>query len=133
MEKVSVNLGAASYEIFIGKNILSNVGKFIAEKNFTKVLVVTQKNIFDAGGQNLIDGFDAEKISYTVATIPDGETAKNLREAESLYTRAIEFRLDRKSVVVALGGGVVGDLGGFVAATFLRGVASNSDNFACAG
>ena len=123
MEKVSVNLGAASYEIIIGENILSNVGKFITEKKFTKVLVVTQQNIFDAGGRALIDGFDAEKISYTVATIPDGETAKNLREAENLYTRAIEFGLDRKSVVVALGGGVVGDLGGFVAATFLRGIA----------
>ena len=57
-----------------------------------------------------------------VALIPDGETSKNLREAEKLYTRAIEAGLDRKSAVVALGGGVVGDLAGFVAATFMRGI-----------
>ncbi len=121
MDKVFVNLGSSSYEIFIGENILSNVGKFVAGK-FTKILLVTQKNIFDAHGKSLTDGLDAEKISYTVAMIPDGETSKNLREAENLYTRAIEFGLDRKSVVIALGGGVVGDLAGFVAATFLRGV-----------
>ena len=121
MEKVFVNLGAASYEIFIGENILSNVGEFVAKK-FTKVLLVTQEKIFDMHGKVLTDGLDAQKISYTVATIPDGETSKNLSEAVNLYTRAIEFGLDRKSVVIALGGGVVGDLTGFVAATFLRGV-----------
>ena len=121
MEKVFVNLGASSYEIFIGENILSNVGKFVADK-FTKILLVTQQNIFDTHGKSLTDGLDAQKISYTVATIPEGETSKNLREAENLYTRAIEFGLDRKSAVIALGGGVVGDLAGFVAATFLRGV-----------
>ncbi|MBQ6298538.1 MAG: 3-dehydroquinate synthase [Selenomonadaceae bacterium] len=107
MEKVLVDLGAASYEIFIGEDILSGVDKFVGGK----ALLVTQKNI----------PCD-EKFPYEVALIPDGETAKNLREAEKLYTRAIEAGLDRKSVVIALGGGVVGDLAGFVAATFMRGV-----------
>ena len=109
MEKVLVDLGAASYEIFIGENILSGVDKFVSGK----ALLITQKNILE-----LCD----EKFPYEVALIPDGETAKNLREAEKLYTRAIEAGLDRKSVVIALGGGVVGDLAGFVAATFMRGV-----------
>ena len=121
MDTVKVNLGANAYEIFIGADILGNVGKFVADK-FTKVLLVTQQNIFDMHGRTLIDGLDAAKVAYTVATIPDGETSKSLREAEKLYTRAIEFGLDRKSVVIAFGGGVVGDLAGFVAATFLRGV-----------
>ena len=109
MEKVLVDLGAASYEIFIGENILSGVDKFVS----AKALLVTQKNILE---------LCAEKFPYEVALIPNGETAKNLREAEKLYTRAIETGLDRKSVVIALGGGVVGDLAGFVAATFMRGV-----------
>ena len=123
MEKVLVNLGAASYEIFIGENILSGVGKFIADKKFTaKALLVTQEKIFDMHGKTLTAGLDAANIDFTVATIPDSETSKNLREAEKLFTRAIEFGLDRKSVVIAFGGGVVGDLAGFVAATFLRGV-----------
>ena len=114
MEKVFVDLDTASYEIFIGEDILSNVDKFIAAEKFTqKVLLVTQKNIFD---------ICAAKFPYEVAFIPDGETAKNLSEAEKLYTRAIESGLDRKSVIIALGGGVVGDLAGFVAATFMRGI-----------
>ncbi len=109
MEKVFVNLDKNSYEIFIGEDILSDVEKFISGKT----LLVTQKNIFD---------ICAEKFPYEVAFIPDGETAKNLREAEKLYTRAIEIGLDRKSAIIALGGGVVGDLAGFVAATFMRGI-----------
>ena len=109
MEKVLVDLGAASYEIFIGTDILSGVEKFISGK----ALIVTQENIFK---------LCAENFPYEVAFIPDGETSKSLHEAEKLYTRAIETGLDRKSVVIALGGGVVGDLAGFVAATFMRGI-----------
>lgn len=107
MESVLVNLDKNSYEIFIGTDILSGVEKFISGK----ALIVTQKNIPCA-----------EKFPYEVAFIPDGETSKSLGEAEKLYTRAIEAGLDRKSFVIALGGGVVGDLAGFVAATFMRGI-----------
>lgn len=109
MEKVLVELGAASYEIFIGEDILSGVNEFVKGK----ALLVTQENIFN---------ICANKFPCDVAFIPDGETSKSLQEAEKLYTRAIESGLDRKSVVIALGGGVVGDLAGFVAATFMRGV-----------
>ena len=109
MEKILVDLGAKSYEIFIGKDILGDVKNFITGK----ALLVTQKNILDVC---------AEKFPYEVALIPDGETSKSLSEAEKLFTRAIEAGLDRKSVVIALGGGVVGDLAGFVAATFMRGI-----------
>ncbi|MBQ4403352.1 MAG: 3-dehydroquinate synthase [Selenomonadaceae bacterium] len=109
MEKILVDLGAKSYEIFIGKDILGDVKNFITGK----ALLVTQKNILDVC---------AEKFPYEVALIPDGETSKSLGEAEKLFTRAIEAGLDRKSVVIALGGGVVGDLAGFVAATFMRGI-----------
>ena len=109
MEKVLVDLGTKSYEIFIGENILSGVKNFVSGK----ALVVTQENILK---------LCAEKFPYEVALIPDGETSKSLQEAEKLFTRAIEIGLDRKSFVIALGGGVVGDLAGFVAATFMRGI-----------
>ncbi len=112
--KVRVELGANSYEISIGENIFDAAADFIAAKNFTKVLLVTDENV-GALYADKIAGFDVVKI-------PAGETSKNLREAENLYTRAIESRLDRKSAIVALGGGVVGDLAGFVAATYLRGI-----------
>lgn len=120
MINVTVDLGAASYEIFIGERLIGNVGEFIAGEGFTpKALIVTQEKIFDG---RLTESLAAQGISCEVAFIPDGETSKSLFEAEKLYTRAIEAGLDRKSVVIALGGGVIGDLAGFVAATYLRGV-----------
>ena len=109
MEKILVDLGAKSYEIFIGENILSGVENFLSGK----ALLVTQKNILDLCKEN---------FPYEVALIPDGETSKSLSVAEKVFTRAIESGLDRKSVIIALGGGVVGDLAGFVAATFMRGI-----------
>jgi len=121
MQTVTVNLGAASYGIRIGTDVLAGVGEFVAGK-FTKVLVVTQEKIFDMHGQSLVDGLKGNGVDFDTAIIPDGETSKSLREAEKIFTRAIEFGLDRKSAVIALGGGVVGDLAGFVAATFMRGI-----------
>lgn len=122
MTKVKVDLGIDTYEIFIDKNILSNVAKFISASNFTKkILIVTDSNV-----EKFIDKLTAPmtdaKINFDVAIIPAGETSKNLRVAEKIFTRAIELGLDRKSPIIAFGGGVVGDLTGFVAATYLRGV-----------
>ena len=113
MIKVLVDLGAKSYEIFIGENILKAMRNAQCVMRNEKVLVVTQKNILD---------LCKEIFPYEVALIPDGETSKSLQEAEKIFTRAIECGLDRKSFVIALGGGVVGDLAGFVAATFMRGI-----------
>lgn len=116
MQTVNVNLGANSYKIFIGENIFSEVEKFILQSDFTKkILVVTDTNVIENCANNFINNFE-------IAVIPAGETSKNLREAENLYTKAIETGLDRKSLIVALGGGVVGDLAGFVAATYMRGI-----------
>ena len=122
MTKVRVELGADSYEILIGENILSNVANFITASNFTnKVLIVTDTNV-----EKFIDKLTApladKKINFDVVTIPAGESSKNLRVAEKIYTRAIELGLDRKSPIIPFGGGVVGDLTGFVAATYMRGV-----------
>lgn len=122
MENIRVELGADSYNIFIGEKILADVAKFIAESNFTKKVLI----VADGNTEKFCTGLTAEletrDINFDVAIIPAGESSKNLREAEKLYTRAIEFGMDRKSPVVAFGGGVVGDLAGFVAATYLRGV-----------
>ena len=122
MEKVRVELGKDSYDIFIGEKILNGVGKFIAESDFTqKVLIVTDNNV-EKFLDNLTDSLTAHEINFDVAVIPAGEPSKNLREVEKIYTQAIEFGLDRKSPIIAFGGGVVGDLSGFVAATYMRGV-----------
>ena len=121
MTELNVELGENSYKIFIGSNILGEVAKFISTKNFTKTLIVTDSNLISKVGE-LTKNFSGLEINFDVAEIPAGESSKNLQEAEKLFTHAIKFGLDRKSCIVAFGGGVVGDLAGFVAATYLRGV-----------
>ncbi len=123
MEKIKVELGENSYEIFIGENLFDDAAKFINSPNFSKkVMVVTDENIFNIYGEKLRKIFSIYDTNFEMKILPAGETSKTLEKAEKLYTCAIESRLDRKSVIVAIGGGVVGDLAGFVAATYLRGV-----------
>lgn len=117
MEKVKVELGANSYEIFIGENLFEEMAKFVKASNFSgKILLVTDENIFKLYGEKI------SQYNFEIAVIPPGETSKSFNEAEKLYTCAINSKLDRKSLIIALGGGVVGDLSGFVAATYLRGI-----------
>lgn len=120
MQTVNLNLGENSYKIFIGEKIFSEVGKFISQSDFTKkILLVTDTNVFQYFTTDLTKFIDAE---IGIFKIEAGETSKTLNEAAKIYTAAIELGLDRKSLIIALGGGVVGDLAGFVAATYLRGV-----------
>ena len=122
MQKVKVELGIKSYEISIGENILGGVADFILASNFTNnVLILTDSNV-EKFLDKLTAPLVAKQINFNTITIPAGESSKNLREVEKVYTRAIELGLDRKSPIIAFGGGVVGDLAGFVAATYLRGV-----------
>ena len=122
MTEIKVELGAKSYKIFIGENIFSDCAKFISEKNFTKILVVTDENVFANCGEKFFTALKGCGIDFAVEKIPAGENSKTLQMAEKIYTKAIELGLDRKSLIIALGGGVVGDLAGFIAATYLRGV-----------
>src|SRR6267142_367852 len=102
MQIVTVALGERSYAIHIGQGVLGGVGEVLAQLPVTKrALVVTQPAIAAAYGARGL---------------------QSLRWLERLYDRAIELRLDRRSLIVALGGGVVGDLAGFAAATYMRGV-----------
>ena len=123
MEKIKVELGENSYEIFIGENLFEEAAKFANAPQFSKkILIVTDENIFKAYGENLRRIFSRYESNFEIEIIQPGETSKTLQNAEKLYTCAIESNMDRKSVIMAIGGGVVGDLAGFVAATFLRGV-----------
>lgn len=119
MQKVKVNLGENSYEIFIGEKIFDSAEKFISQADFTKILIVTDKNVLSSCAENFTKNLRGD---FEIFAIEAGETSKSLQEAEKIYTKAIELGLDRKSLIIALGGGVVGDLAGFVAATYLRGV-----------
>jgi 3-dehydroquinate synthase len=121
---VNVPLGTRSYEIKIGPGLLSELGRECERlKLGNRCAVISDRNVaprFARAAQLSLKkaGFDSVLI-----TVPAGETAKTLKVVEHCYDALAKHRLERKSFIVALGGGVVGDLAGFVAATYLRGVA----------
>ena len=113
-----VNLAANSYNITFGAPIFKNS----VFKNASKVLVVTDKNVAKLYLQSVTGALKKSGINATSAIIPAGEEGKSIKALSYLYDKALEQGLDRKSVVLALGGGVVGDVGGFFASTYMRGV-----------
>ena len=123
MRKVRVRLGSNSYEIHIGSGLLMQTGHLLKESGFAgKLVIVTTpivKRLYgDALKQNLAgDGFRA-----IILQVPDGEEQKSLETAGRLYNELTDFHAERTTPLLALGGGVIGDLTGFVAATYLRGV-----------
>src|SRR5439155_7624478 len=84
--------------------------------------VITDRNVAPHYGEAALQSLQAAGFEPTLITVPSGETAKSLKVTATCYDQLAEHRLERKSFVVALGGGVVGDLAGFVAATYLRGI-----------
>jgi 3-dehydroquinate synthase len=123
METVNVNLGERSYPIYVGAGILDNLGQQLQKSGLAgKVAVVTNPTVaqlyLDAVHASLDDvGFEVVPI-----LVPDGEEHKTFKSLTTIYDRLIAERCERKSSVLALGGGVIGDLAGFAAATYLRGV-----------
>ena len=123
MEKIRVDLGARSYEIIIQSGGLAAVGQWMTEFSLPpQVLVVADENTAALFGAAVVESLKLAGFLPAMALIPPGEPSKSLRMADQLYEAAIRAGLDRNSAIVALGGGVVGDLTGFVAATYLRGV-----------
>ncbi len=120
---VEISLGERSYPIYIGDNILHGfVDKFKDKFNAVKAAVITNSTVWDLYGGRLTESLTAGAIDYELILVPDGEKAKSLSVAGQVYGGLIKKGFERKDVIVALGGGVVGDLAGFVAATYERGV-----------
>jgi 3-dehydroquinate synthase len=123
MERVDVDLGAKSYKIHIGENILAKLGdKVRGLVPGDRLLLVTNPTVRELCGEMVVNGLVQAGYEVTVAEVPDGEQYKTPEMALRLYDSAFDARLDRQCGIVALGGGVIGDLAGFVAATFMRGV-----------
>ncbi len=122
MHTVKVSLGDRSYDIEIGAD-LARSGERLKELGFgQKMAVVTNPTIKKLYGQRVIDSLKSAGYLVMTIEVPDGEQYKNLDWANAIYTALLINSFDRKSALVALGGGVIGDLTGFAAATFMRGV-----------
>ncbi|SET90254.1 3-dehydroquinate synthase [Salinibacillus kushneri] len=122
MRTLEVNSSQWTYNVYIGPDLRFEVSKYLPN-SYDKILIVTDRHVEQLGYLNEVIS-DLQKHAKQVYsfTVPAGEESKKLDVFEQLQTDAIKKGLDRKSLIVALGGGVVGDLTGFVAATFMRGI-----------
>ncbi len=123
MQTVQVDLGSRSYPILIGHRVLSEFGEAYAAAGLgSTAAVVTNPTVAPLYLDPVRAGLEARGVAVRVVEIPDGEEFKTLETAGWIYGELIQAGLDRRSCIVTLGGGVVGDTAGFVAATYLRGV-----------
>ena len=127
LHRLSVDLGAAavdrSYDILIGPGLIAGGGKAIAERlPGRRAVILTDSSVGPLYAGAMADSLHAAGIASETLTIPAGEAAKSFERLGTLLDQCLDAGLDRKSFLVALGGGVVGDLGGFLAAILLRGI-----------
>jgi 3-dehydroquinate synthase len=124
MPRVDVDLPGSSYTIHIGAGLLAEVGPILWALGLSgKAAIVTHPVLPPAYPAAVHRSLEQAGFSPELALVPQGEASKSLDGLASLYAQFARMRLDRQSLVVALGGGVIGDLAGFAAATYLRGLA----------
>src|SRR5262245_59533646 len=123
MRVVNVPLGPRSYSILIGPGLLAELGNQCAKLGLgCRCAIISDRNVAKRFARKATRALKDAGFEVLLITVPAGETAKSLKTVQHCYDQLAAHRLERKSFVVALGGGVVGDLAGFVAATYLRGV-----------
>ncbi len=120
---VRVPLGNRSYEIKIAPGLIRKLGSTCTQlKLGQRCAIITDTNVGREYAKPAYNSLLRAGFEPSLVIVPAGETAKSLKSVQSCYDRLASHRLERKSFIVALGGGVVGDLAGFVAATYLRGI-----------
>ncbi|BAY31244.1 3-dehydroquinate synthase [Nostoc carneum NIES-2107] len=120
---INVNLPEQSYEIAIAPGSLDQLGEKMTSLQLgKKVLVVSNPTIFKHYGDRAINSLKTAGFEVASCILPAGERFKNLNSIQKIYDAALENRLERSATIVALGGGVIGDMAGFAAATWLRGI-----------
>lgn len=124
-KQLTVDLGERSYPIWIGRGLLERLIFFLEKVGIDKdrkLLLISDTQVAPLYAGSIMDQLASGGYTIYQYTVPAGEPSKSLAEYERIITFALEKKLDRQSVVLALGGGVVGDLAGFVASTFMRGI-----------
>lgn len=121
-ERVEVALGQRSYDILIGAGVLAEAGQRIAALGARSVGVVTDSNVAPLYLEGVERSLEAAGLSHASVAVPAGESSKCFAQLERVVDALIAARIERGDVVLALGGGVVGDLAGFAAAIVRRGV-----------
>jgi 3-dehydroquinate synthase len=120
---IPVKLTRSEYPVVIGRGILASVGERVRDAaGGRKAFVLTNERVFGLFGDDVVAGLVRAGYEAAVAHVPDSEEAKSLDVARAVYSQLVASGHERGDPIVALGGGVVGDLAGFVAGTYMRGV-----------
>lgn len=121
MEIIPISTNTSNYSVYIGTDLRFEIANLL-KKSYKTILIVTDETVGSLYLEDVLSCFTNQNQKAYTYTFPSGEASKNIEEYWKIQTFAIEHGLDRHSLLIALGGGVVGDLGGFVAATFMRGI-----------
>ncbi len=120
---VTVPLGEHSYPIHIGSDLLAGIGDyFVRHRMSANIVIITDNNVGKRYLPAITKSLKRKKFSVRSIVIPAGEGQKSLIRSEKIFTQLLKWNIERSSTVVALGGGVIGDLAGFIASTYQRGI-----------
>ena len=123
MKSVQVNLGSRSYPIHVKSGLLKQTASILSDQNHgQKWVIISQYNLMELFGFDLMTELNESGFNCDYITLPVGEASKSLNEFSRVISQMVEFGCDRKTTIIALGGGVVGDVSGFVASSFMRGI-----------
>jgi 3-dehydroquinate synthase len=120
---IEVGLGERSYPIWIGSGVLPRLGEALKRVSFPRrIAVVTNETVAPLYGEQVLSALRQSSFAAELIVLPDGEEHKNLESLNFIFDELITRGFDRGTGLIALGGGVIGDLAGFAAATYLRGI-----------
>lgn len=119
--KLTVDLGTNSYPIYIENHILADAGSYISQMfKGKRIIIVSDDNVFPLYGETLLSSLEAYECHTLV--LPHGEPTKSFENLPAIYHAMLKAKISRSDLLIALGGGVIGDLAGFAAASYLRGI-----------
>ncbi len=121
-QTVTVDLKERSYDILIGSKVLANLGLRLREFRPSRVAIISNKTIFPLYRDTILKSLRDSRIVPEIFLIPDGEEYKDFLWTYHLHGELLKAKFDRHALLIAVGGGVVGDITGFVAATYMRGI-----------
>ncbi|MBT6355995.1 MAG: 3-dehydroquinate synthase [Nitrosomonadales bacterium] len=121
MKKINIQFDERSYPIYIGEGLISNYELISQHILGKKVAIITNETVADIYLKTLMDTVSSHKELISII-LPDGESYKSKDSLDSIYAQLLENKADREITLIALGGGVIGDITGFAAATYMRGV-----------
>ncbi len=123
MKKYTVNLKHRSYDINIKPGIINDLPNILSKYNNNQSwIILSQHRLMELFGYDLEKKLNDSNFDCSNVTLPNGEAAKSINEYNRAIEQMIDFGCDRKTTIIALGGGVVGDVSGFIASTFMRGI-----------